>query len=89
MPPPFSRADSTTQTIADASELAALESTPARAICVLGMHRSGTSLVTGLLKICGVDLGPGPKMMKDVSLRYSFFRKCPVLWRRLGWSYPR
>ncbi|MEX0585828.1 MAG: hypothetical protein WD176_04250, partial [Pirellulales bacterium] len=28
-----------------------------RIICVLGMHRSGTSLVTRLLNLLGVDLG--------------------------------
>jgi hypothetical protein len=27
-------------------------------ICVLGMHRSGTSLVAGILRLLGVDLGP-------------------------------
>jgi hypothetical protein len=27
-------------------------------ICVLGMHRSGTSLVAGILQLLGVDLGP-------------------------------
>ena len=38
---------------------------PQRAILVLGMHRSGTSAVTGALRLCGVELGselmqPGP-----------------------------
>ena len=38
---------------------------PRRAILVLGMHRSGTSAVTGALRLCGVELGtelmqPGP-----------------------------
>src|SRR5919106_6018808 len=28
-----------------------------RGICVLGMHRSGTSLVAGVLRLLGVDLG--------------------------------
>lgn len=27
-------------------------------VCVAGMHRSGTSLVTRLLNLCGLDLGP-------------------------------
>ena len=30
---------------------------PQRAILVLGMHRSGTSAVTGALRLCGVELG--------------------------------
>jgi glycosyltransferase involved in cell wall biosynthesis len=33
-------------------------------ICVLGMHRSGTSLITGILKILGVYLGPDGHLMK-------------------------
>ncbi len=31
---------------------------PANGVCVLGMHRSGTSLVAGLLRHLGIDLGP-------------------------------
>ena len=27
-------------------------------ICIAGMHRSGTSMITRLLNLCGVDLGP-------------------------------
>jgi hypothetical protein len=27
-------------------------------LCVTGMHRSGTSMVTRLLNVCGLDLGP-------------------------------
>lgn len=30
----------------------------ARAVCVLGMHRSGTSLITRVLNLLGVYLGP-------------------------------
>jgi hypothetical protein len=33
-------------------------------ICVLGMHRSGTSLVARLLNLLGVDLGPEEHLMK-------------------------
>jgi glycosyltransferase involved in cell wall biosynthesis len=33
-------------------------------ICVLGMHRSGTSLISGLLKLLGVYLGPEQHLMK-------------------------
>src|SRR5687767_636825 len=36
----------------------AAERAAARAICVLGMHRSGTSLVSRLLHLLGVYLGP-------------------------------
>jgi hypothetical protein len=35
-------------------------------ICVLGMHRSGTSLVTGLLNLLGVYLGPPQHLMKPL-----------------------
>ncbi len=27
-------------------------------ICIIGMHRSGTSMVARLLNLCGLDLGP-------------------------------
>jgi hypothetical protein len=33
-------------------------------VCVLGMHRSGTSLVTRLLNLLGVDLGPEESLMQ-------------------------
>jgi hypothetical protein len=32
-------------------------------ICVIGMHRSGTSAVAGCLKLAGVDFGPEPLLM--------------------------
>jgi hypothetical protein len=32
-------------------------------VCVLGMHRSGTSLVTRMLNLLGVDLGPEEKLL--------------------------
>lgn len=35
-----------------------------RVICVLGMHRSGTSLITGVLKVLGAYLGPETHLMK-------------------------
>ena len=34
-----------------------------RIVCVLGMHRSGTSLLTRLLNLLGVDLGPEEHLM--------------------------
>jgi hypothetical protein len=35
----------------------------AEIVCVLGMHRSGTSLLTGILSLLGVDLGPEQQRM--------------------------
>jgi hypothetical protein len=35
----------------------------AKPICVLGMHRSGTSLAAGVLEALGVDLGPSDTML--------------------------
>jgi|SRR5579863_6932872 len=32
-------------------------------ICVIGMHRSGTSLTTRVLNLCGLDLGPSDQLM--------------------------
>jgi len=32
-------------------------------VCILGMHRSGTSLVTRLLHLCGLYLGPQERIM--------------------------
>jgi hypothetical protein len=32
-------------------------------VCVLGMHRSGTSLVAGILRQLGVDLGPDEELL--------------------------
>jgi GT2 family glycosyltransferase/glycosyltransferase involved in cell wall biosynthesis len=40
-----------------------LTSTP-QIVCVLGMHRSGTSLITALLQSLGAHLGPPEHMMK-------------------------
>lgn len=34
-----------------------------RVICVLGMHRSGTSLITRMLNLLGVDVGPEQKLL--------------------------
>src|SRR5262245_25912060 len=34
-----------------------------RVICVLGMHRSGTSLVARMLNLLGVHLGPGERVL--------------------------
>ena len=34
-----------------------------RVICIIGMHRSGTSLVTRVLNLLGLDLGPEGHLM--------------------------
>jgi hypothetical protein len=39
------------------------DGTPTGVICVLGMHRSGTSAATGVLKILGVSLGPSAELL--------------------------
>src|SRR5688572_17839806 len=36
---------------------------PARVICTLGMHRSGTSLVSRTLNLLGVHLGPSDRLL--------------------------
>jgi hypothetical protein len=35
----------------------------ATVVCVLGMHRSGTSLVARMLNLLGVHLGPDPRVL--------------------------
>ena len=35
-----------------------------RIICIVGMHRSGTSMITRLLNICGLDLGAADRLLK-------------------------
>jgi hypothetical protein len=35
-----------------------------RIICIVGMHRSGTSMIARLLNICGLDLGPADRLLK-------------------------
>jgi hypothetical protein len=37
---------------------------PATLVCVTGMHRSGTSVVAGLLELLGVDFGPTEGMLE-------------------------
>lgn len=34
-------------------------------VCVAGMHRSGTSMVTRLLNLCGMDLGPQSDLLES------------------------
>src|SRR5262249_49785868 len=33
-----------------------------RVVCILGMHRSGTSVITRILNLLGVDLGPEARL---------------------------
>jgi hypothetical protein len=33
-------------------------------ICIVGMHRSGTSMIARLLNICGLELGPKERLLK-------------------------
>lgn len=32
-------------------------------ICIIGMHRSGTSMIARLLNLCGLDLGSSDQWM--------------------------
>ncbi len=32
-------------------------------ICIIGMHRSGTSMIARLLNLCGLDLGPPEQLV--------------------------
>ena len=41
-----------------------MEMTQARIICLVGMHRSGTSMIARLLNICGLELGPSDQLLK-------------------------
>jgi hypothetical protein len=36
-------------------------------VCILGMHRSGTSLVSRVMNVLGVDLGPAEHLMRPSS----------------------
>jgi hypothetical protein len=35
-----------------------------RIICIVGMHRSGTSMIARMLNICGLELGPKERLLK-------------------------
>ena len=41
-----------------------MEMAKRRIICVVGMHRSGTSMITRLLNMCGLELGPANRLLK-------------------------
>ena len=41
-----------------------METTQRRIICIVGMHRSGTSMIARLLNVCGLDLGPAYRLLK-------------------------
>ena len=38
-------------------------------VCILGMHRSGTSLVSRMLNVLGVELGPDEHLGDDTGPR--------------------
>jgi len=70
---------------------------PASMICVLGMHRSGTSLATRALHLLGVSLGPDEHLMRPrADNPLGFFEHQPltdlndeILWRLGGcWHTP-
>lgn len=44
-----------------------LKKTDGKVVCVLGMHRSGTSLVSRVLNLMGVSLGPTERLMRPRS----------------------
>jgi hypothetical protein len=52
----------------------------AHGVCVLGMHRSGTSLVAGILKQLGVDLGPDEELLPpDPNNQSGYFELADVV----------
>jgi hypothetical protein len=74
-----------------------MESPRRTVICVLGVHRSGTSLVTRALHLLGVPLGPDEHLMRPrVDNPLGFFEHQPltdlndeILWRLGGcWHTP-
>lgn len=50
--------------VASMTETRSEDKAVGRPICVLGMHRSGTSLVTRLINLLGVELGPEEYIVK-------------------------
>ena len=69
----------------------------AHVICIIGMHRSGTSMVAGLLQRCGLYLGPENQLLgansgnPDGHFEHrEFFRIDDALLQHLGgsWDFP-
>ncbi|MQA73277.1 MAG: hypothetical protein GEU88_02810 [Solirubrobacterales bacterium] len=65
-------------------------------VCVLGMHRSGTSLVSRVLNVLGVDLGPEEHLMRPgLSNPAGYWESRPIkeindeILRRLGGSWAK
>jgi sulfotransferase family protein len=63
-------------------------------VCIIGMHRSGTSMVANLLQLCGLSLGPEQKLMGPSTsnpkghFEHSGFLKInEALFRHLGGSW--
>jgi hypothetical protein len=65
-------------------------------LCIAGMHRSGTSMVTRLLQLCGLELGPQRDLMRPHSTNPEgfwenrrFVRINNAILRRLGGTWDR
>jgi hypothetical protein len=41
-----------------------VETVEPKVVCIVGMHRSGTSMIARLLHQCGLDLGPSERLLK-------------------------
>ncbi len=41
-----------------------MENLDKKIVCIVGMHRSGSSMVARLLNLCGLDLGPSDRLVK-------------------------
>jgi hypothetical protein len=65
-------------------------------LCIAGMHRSGTSMITSLLHACGLDLGPQQDLLPAAPSNplgfwesRSFFRLNKSILRELGGRWDR
>ena len=63
-------------------------------ICILGMHRSGTSLLTRVLNLMGVYLGPDAHLLQPLAENPKGFWEHKEIWKlnedilwRLGGSW--
>src|ERR1051326_5955411 len=63
-------------------------------VCIAGMHRSGTSMISRLLNCCGLDLGPAETLMQPAPENAEgfwesvpFYQLSEDLLRELGGSW--